>query len=109
MLEFDGAPRVDRRTQRILEARLGRPINPSSTIDLLTLEPLCYDMLSAPAVAGRSALHIGHRDPTLVPQHIATNVDWRTADSNRMQGDLTLDQSRSMLSAIVARHLGTLD
>jgi hypothetical protein len=107
LLEFEGAPAVDAATQAILEKRLGRPLEPNSLRDELTLEKLSYPDVLAEALSptpGVSALHIGHRDPTLVPRHTPDNVEWRTHRSNLIQGDLTLREARTKFVELIARY-----
>jgi hypothetical protein len=107
LLEFDGAPSIAAPTLSILENRLGRPIVPNSFRDELTLEKLSFGELLKEAEKskqGVSAVHIGHRDPTLQPKHVPTNVEWRTERSNLIQGNLTLPQARTKFVELIARY-----
>jgi len=107
LLEYEGAPTVDPAVQQILEKRLGRKLVPNSLRDELTLEKLSYVSVEAEALspkAGISAVHIGHRDPTLTPRHVPDNVEWRTERSNLIQGNLTLREARTRLVELVARY-----
>jgi hypothetical protein len=107
LLEFDGAPPVDAQTTAILEKRLGRSLVPNSFRDELTLEKLSYPGLIAEVLnptPGISAVHIGHRDPTLTPRHVPENIEWRTERSNLIQGNLTLREARTKLVELIARY-----
>lgn len=107
LLEFEGAPQVSEAIRMTLEARLGRPLKPGSYRDELTLEKLSYEEIAAEALdprPGISGLHIGHRDPTLRPMHVPTNVEWRTERSNLIQGNLTLREARTKLVELIARY-----
>jgi len=107
LLEFDAAPSVDDETRTTLEKHLGRPLAPGSFRDELLLERLSYPEVVAEVLQPRpgvSALHIGHRDPTLTPRHVPDNVEWRTDRSNLIQGNLTLPQARTKLVELIARY-----
>jgi hypothetical protein len=107
LLEFQGAPAVSEETMQILERHLRRELSPNSYRDPLTLELLDYHAFLAEVespVHGRSEFHIGHRDPRAVPKHVPTNVEWRTARSNLIQGDLTLREARSKFVELIARY-----
>jgi hypothetical protein len=107
LLEYEGAPTVDSAVQQSLEKHLGRKLAPNSLRDELTLEKLSYPAVVAEALdptPGISAVHIGHRDPTLKPRHVPDNVEWRTERSNLIQGNLTLRGARTRLVELVARY-----
>jgi hypothetical protein len=107
LLEYEGAPTVNPETQDILQKTLGRKLAPNSLRDELTLEKLSYPVVVAEALdptPGVSAVHIGHRDPTLKPRHVPENVEWRTERSNLIQGNLTLRGARTRLVELVARY-----
>jgi hypothetical protein len=107
LLEFEQAPSVDEDVRSLLESRLGRPLKPNSFRDELTLEKLSFPELVVEAnnsKQGVSAVHIGHRDPTLLPKHVPSNVEWRTERSNLIQGNLTLPQARTKFVELIARY-----
>jgi hypothetical protein len=107
LLEYEGAPTVDPAVQQTLEKQLGRDLEPNTLRDELTLEKLSYPLVVAEALdptPGVSAVHIGHRDPTLKPRHVPDNVEWRTERSNLIQGNLTLREARTRLVELVARY-----
>ena len=107
LLEFDGAPQVDAGTQALLEKRLGRKLQPGTFRDEVTLEKLSYPDVVTEVLnptPGISAIHIGHRDPTLKPRHVPENIEWRTERSNLIQGNLTLREARTKLVELIARY-----
>ena len=62
-------------------------------------------------VHGYSSFHIGHEDPSIQPKHKPTNISWRTARSNLIQGNMTLRESRIYFIKLIGRYLelGELD
>ena len=70
----------------------------------ITLEELLYGKLSEELlnpIAGKSSFQVGHLDPLKnVGTHIASNIAWVSDEGNRIQGDNTLDQTRSLLKRI---------
>lgn len=107
LLEFEGAPSAEGNALRILERSLGRSLRPDSFRDELTLEKLSYADVVAEVLdpkPGISAIHIGHRDPTIHPRHVADNVEWRTERSNLLQGNLTLPEARTKFVELIARY-----
>jgi hypothetical protein len=107
LLEFEGAPSVEGDALRALERSLGRSLQPSSFRDELTLERLSYTDVVGEVLnpkPGISALHIGHRDPTMQPRHVPDNVEWRTERSNLLQGNLTLPEARTKFLELIARY-----
>ena len=78
----------------------------------LTLCPVTFDSLSfndlAEAVLnttlGKSAYQIGHLHPLKRQgKHDGTNICWQSADGNRIQGDLTIDETRHLLDKIAEK------
>jgi hypothetical protein len=107
LLELEGAPTVDGEALTILQESLGRNLWLNSFRDELTLEKLSYEDVVAEVLEpkpGVSALHIGHRDPTMHPRHVPDNVEWRTERSNLLQGNLTLPQARTKFVELIARY-----
>jgi hypothetical protein len=107
LLEFEGAPSAEGDALRILEKCLGRSLQPNSFRDELTLERLSYADVVAEVLnprPGISAIHIGHRDPTMHPRHVPDNVEWRTERSNLLQGNLTLPEARTKFVELIARY-----
>ena len=76
----------------------------------VTLEPLDYEQLAASllsATHGVSDYQIGHLNPLKRGgQHNGQNVCWQSANGNRIQGDLTIDETRTLLGQIAARLAG---
>lgn len=107
LLEFHGAPRVNREVEAICERYLAHALTPDSYRDPLTRERLSYrvvlDEIATPR-HGVSAIHIGHRDPRMRPRHTPENVEWRSHRSNLIQGDLTLREARSKFVELIARY-----
>lgn len=109
LMEFADAPRLPREIEELLERYLGRPLQRDSYRDSLTLQRLSYAVVFAECETprpGHSVLHIGHRDPRLRPKHVPTNVEWREARSNLIQGEMTLDEARTRFVELIARYFG---
>ena len=109
MLEFRNAPRADGATMLTLEKYLGRPIQGDRYEDPLTKERLDFSKLAGEIENpehGKSQFHLGHEKPKAVPRHLPANVSWRSARSNFMQGDLTLDEARTKFVELIARYFG---
>jgi len=107
ILCFKNAPTVDAGNRLILEFYLGSHVEAGSYRDALTLEKLDYHRLQAEAAApkhGRSEFHLGHENAQAVPKHTPTNVSWRSARSNLIQGDLTLAEARTKFVELIARY-----
>jgi hypothetical protein len=70
----------------------------------ITLEKLSFDKLSNELLNpnhGKSSFQVGHLDPLKNDgTHIADNIAWVSDEGNRIQGDNTLDQTRSLLMRI---------
>jgi hypothetical protein len=73
----------------------------------VTLEPLNFATLSTAvltATHGVSDYQIGHLHPLKRGgSHDGTNVRWQSADGNRIQGDLTIEETNDLLNQIAAR------
>ena len=77
------------------------------TLCPVTFEPLRFDEL-AEAVTnttmGRSEYQIGHLHPLKRDgKHDGTNICWQSADGNRIQGDLTIEETLLLLDQIAER------
>ncbi len=79
----------------------------------ITLEPLKFEEFATEVTSpkhGRSNFQVGHLNPLkAVPGddsngHSAANISWISADGNRIQGALSLAQTRSLLSRIAANY-----
>lgn len=106
-VEFKNAPEINEETKTILQKHLGRPIKTNSFRDLLTKERLDFANLVAESETpqhGRSEFHLGHENPKATPRHIPSNVTWRSARSNLIQGDLTLAEARTKFVEVIARY-----
>ena len=79
----------------------------------VTLAPLNYGEFAAAmleATHGRSDYQIGHLTPLKrAGRHVGDNVCWQSADGNRIQGDLSIDETVAMLEAIEGRRQGLAD
>ena len=75
----------------------------------VTLAPLNYNAFSASVVNskhGQSDYQVGHLTPLKKGgSHVGDNVCWQSADGNRIQGDLTVAETDSLLDAIYKRRL----
>jgi hypothetical protein len=73
----------------------------------ITLAPLNFDAFATAmlnATHGRSDYQIGHLTPLKRGgHHIGTNIAWLSADGNRIQGDLTLEETLALLGEIEKR------
>lgn len=70
----------------------------------VTLEPLSFDVLMSPAVHGRSDYQVGHLHPLKrTGKHEGSNVCWQSSDGNRIQGDLTIEETIALLDQISQR------
>ena len=70
----------------------------------VTLEPLDYEVLSAPAIHGRSDFQVGHLHPLKRGgKHDGVNVCWQSSDGNRIQGDFSIEETIDMINKIIRR------
>ena len=73
----------------------------------VTLAPLNYRQFASSVLAGRhgrSDYQIGHLNPLKRGgRHVGENVCWQSADGNRIQGDLTIQETNALLDAIAER------
>lgn len=104
LVEFLGFPAAIR--QRFIdedllpaaEARSKCPV----TLSELEFGPFAAAVLSAQH--GRSDYQIGHMEPLKTGgRHAGANVSWQSADGNRIQGDLTLQATRTLIRGIAER------
>lgn len=79
----------------------------------VTLEPLSYPKLKqelAEAEHGKSSFQVGHLNPLKAVSsdpnvgHTARNISWISANGNRIQGHLSLLETRRMLHRIAQRY-----
>lgn len=74
----------------------------------VTLDPLDFELLAqevADPTHGRSAYQVGHMNPLKAGEspefrHTPANISWITEDGNRIQGSLTLKETRELLLRI---------
>ena len=83
------------------------PANATSTLCPVTFEPLSYgnlvDALLNPS-HGKSQYQIGHLNPLKRGGvHDGANICWQSADGNRIQGDLTIEETYNLLDQITER------
>lgn len=79
----------------------------------VTLEPQSFkefeDALLNP-VAGKSSFQVGHLNPLKAVNedprcgHTAENISWVSADGNRIQGSLSLEDTRAMIRRIAENY-----
>lgn len=73
-------------------------------ITLAPLDFIPFAIATVTATHGRSDYQIGHLTPLKRGgRHVGTNVAWQSADGNRIQGDLTLEETISLLDTISVR------
>jgi hypothetical protein len=78
----------------------------------VTLDPLDFEVLfdeAANPIHGKSAYQVGHMNPLKAGEgaefrHHRANISWITADGNRIQGHLTLKETRQLLLRISANY-----
>jgi hypothetical protein len=67
----------------------------------ITLDPLTFDRFGVDPVHGRAEYQIGHLNPLKRGgRHNGVNVRWQSADGNRIQGDLTINETVLLLDRI---------
>jgi hypothetical protein len=108
LVGFDGFPAEVKRAfvdQNLL------PDNQPITRCPVTLEPLSYATLATAvltATHGVSDYQIGHLHPLKRGgSHEGSNVCWQSADGNRIQGDLTIEETNQLLDQIMQRRSGS--
>lgn len=73
-------------------------------ITLAPLDFIPFATATMTATHGRSDYQIGHLTPLKRGgHHIGTNIAWQSADGNRIQGDLTLEETLALLESIEER------
>jgi hypothetical protein len=73
-------------------------------ITLAPLDFIPFATATLTATHGRSDYQIGHLTPLKRGgHHIGTNIAWQSADGNRIQGDLTLEETIALLASIEQR------
>ncbi len=78
----------------------------------VTLDPLDFEVLAQEVTDpthGKSAYQVGHMNPLKAGEgvefrHHRANISWITADGNRIQGHLTLKETRQLLLRISANY-----
>lgn len=78
----------------------------------VTLDPLDFELLAQEAADpthGKAAYQVGHMNPLKAGagaefRHHRANISWITADGNRIQGHLTLKETRQLLLRISANY-----
>ena len=74
------------------------------TICPVTLEPLSFPKLTGDITHGRSEYQVGHLHPLKRGgKHTGVNICWQSADGNRIQGDLTIEETIQLLDDIYQR------
>ena len=103
---FEGFPTATLRKLQeanILPSDLPAAICPISG-DTLSYQDLRSELLNP--IHGKSSFQIGHRNPLKLGDggelagHTADNVSWISADGNRIQGSLSLDELRKLIKRI---------
>lgn len=79
----------------------------------VTLEPLSFEEFEAEIhnpVQGKSSFQVGHLNPLKAQNddprsgHTAQNISWVSANGNRIQGSLSLNETRAMIHLIAANY-----
>jgi len=80
----------------------------------ITLEPLSFEKFEEEIlnpVAGKSSFQVGHLNPLKAVNddahsgHTAENISWVSANGNRIQGSLSLGETRAMIERIATNYL----
>jgi len=70
----------------------------------VTHEILDFEKLSGDPVHGKAEYQVGHKHPLKrAGRHRGDNVCWQSADGNRIQGDLTIEETNLLLDGIFQR------
>ncbi|WP_157314548.1 hypothetical protein [Chitinibacter sp. GC72] len=81
---------------------IGRPVSRCP----VTHEVLDYEILSGDPVHGKAEYQVGHKHPLKrAGRHRGDNVCWQSADGNRIQGDLTIEETNLLLDGIFQRKM----
>lgn len=76
----------------------------SATRCPVTHEVLAFDKLAGDPVHGKAEYQVGHKHPLKrAGRHRGDNVCWQSADGNRIQGDLTIEETNQLLDGIFER------
>lgn len=79
----------------------------------ITFEPLSFEQFEEEIhnpVQGKSSFHVGHLNPLKAVNddprsgHTAKNISWVSANGNRIQGSLSLDETRTMIKGIASNY-----
>ncbi len=98
---FDGFP-LAVRAQLEAEDLLNDEVSPTRCP--VTLDVLTYDRFGEDLVHGRAEYQVGHLHPLKRGGfHQGENVRWQSADGNRIQGDLSIEQTAELLEGIAQR------
>lgn len=105
LINFENFPGVI--TEVFTREGFGFDVGAGVTRCPVTLAPLDYPSFALSvrdAAHGRSEYQIGH----LVPlkrggRHVGDNICWQSADGNRIQGDLTMQETDALLDGIARR------
>lgn len=72
----------------------------------ITLKSLDYNDFKKEITHGISDYQVGHKKPLKIGgKHNGENTCWQSADGNRMQGDLTIDETINIILEIAEKHL----
>lgn len=101
VINMEGFPADLRKS---LNSSAGIAVADNRTTCPITLEELSFEKFSRELlnpVPGKSSFQVGHLDPLKnVGTHVAGNIAWVSDEGNRIQGDNTLDETRSLLKKI---------
>jgi hypothetical protein len=96
-----------------VESRNLIEVSPSAFRCPVTFEPLSFkefeEELHHP-VQGKSSFHVGHLNPLKAVNddprsgHTARNISWVSEEGNRIQGSLSLEETRAMIKRIAANY-----
>lgn len=109
LCHFEGFPDAAREKLRAMKLIANRePTRCPVTLTPFSYKGFCEEIASP--VAGKSNFQVGHLRPlkqaptSAATGHTAANIAWISADGNRIQGSLSLENTRQMLRAIAKRY-----
>ena len=104
LVNFTGFP--SELQEEFVRQRLVEPDSPPTKCPV-TFEPLEFDSLAQAVLEtthGVSEYQVGHLRPLKRDgRHDGTNICWQSADGNRIQGDLSIEETYQLLDQITAR------
>jgi hypothetical protein len=91
---FEGFPEEPKRA--LIDSGLFFDQEP--TVCPITFKPLRFAELLAAERHGQSQFQVGHNEPLKAGgRHIGVNISWISSDGNRIQGSLSVDETRALI------------